>query len=215
MKKLSFLFALGLLISLAGCLPVSQNPLTSVENATPDSRLAGVWYGKSGADEIFLHFVPGTAAQMEIVEVDHEKKGAAHTLLYTALPSTLGAERYLSVREGKDKPYYLIHYKVADRTLKIWLMSETLLAKAVKAGKLKGAVSEKKQSDGTLNRDITITDTTERLAAFVKKSDPEKLFDQKFGTFKKVTLPVVEPESKPQSTPSKKSAPSKKKKKGD
>jgi hypothetical protein len=210
MKKLPLLFTLALLLNLAGCLPVSQNPLSSIENATPDPRLPGVWYGKSSEDEIFLHFVSGDSAEMQVVEVDHEKKGAAHTTLYTLIPSTIGDQRYLSIREGKDKPYYLAHYQVANGTLKIWLMSDKILAKAVKAGKLKGTFSEKKQGDGSVDRDITITDTSEHLAAFVKKSEPEKLFDQKFGTFKKVTLPSIEPEA----ASSGKSAPSKHKKKG-
>ena len=197
MKKIPLLLAL--IFSLAGCLPVSQNPLSSLEDATADPRLDGLWYGKSGEDEIFLHFVPGDTAAMQVVEVDHEKKGVAHTTLYTVFPSVIGGQHYLNIREEKDKPYYLAHYQVADGTLKIWLMSETRGAKAVKSGKLKGKISEKGKAtdkNGALFPEITITDTTEHLAAFVKKSDPEILFDQKFGTFKKVTLPVIAPESK-------------------
>ena len=198
MKKL--LFALALVLSLTGCLPVSQNPLSSLENATADSRLFGVWYGKSGEDEIFLHFVPPASAEMQVVEVDHEKKGAAHTTLYSVFPSVLGEHHYLNIREGKGKPYYLAHYEIIDGKLKIVLMSEKTLAKAIKAGKIKGNVAEKAGSDGGMDRSITLTDSTEHLAAFVKKSDQEVLFDQKFGTFKKISLPSFGEESKP--TPS-------------
>lgn len=193
MKYLLLLVAL----TLSGCLPVSQNPLSSPENATADSHLFGVWYGKSGEDQIFLHFVPGNTAEMQVVEVDHEKKGAAHTTLYTVFPSVLGEQHYLNIREGKGKPYHLAHYQVVGGTLKIELMSDKSLAKAIKAGKLKGDVAEKTESDGSIDRNITITDSTEHLAAFVKKSDPTLLFDQKFGTFKKVTLPESSDESKP------------------
>jgi hypothetical protein len=147
---------------------------------------------------------------MQIVEVDHEKKGAAHTTLYSMFPSVIGGQHYMNVREGKDKPYYLARYQLADEgTLSIWLMSDKAAAKAVKSGKLKGKVVEKQQGS---DRDITLTDSTEHLAAFVHKSDPQILFDQKFGTFKKVTLPVIQPEAKPSPAPGK-NAPAKKKKK--
>ena len=187
MKKL--ISSLLLILSLTGCLPVSQNPLSSPENGGTDPRLVGVWYGKSGEDEIFLHFIQGT--EMQVVEVDHEKKGAAHTTLYNVFVTVLGEQHYLNIREGKNKPYYLANYQVKEGVLKISLMSDQSLAKAIKAGKLKGTVAEK---SGDL--DVTITDSTEHLAAFVKKSETEKLFDQKFGTFKKVTLPTLSEETK-------------------
>lgn len=182
MKNL--LASLLLILTLTGCLPVSQNPLSSPENAGTDPRLVGVWYGKSGEDEIFLHFIQG--AVLQVVEVDHEKKGGAHTTLYNVFVTVLGEQHYLNIREGKNKPYYLAHYQLKEGVLKISLMSDNSLAKAIKAGKLKGTVTGKPE-----DLDVTITDTTERLAGFVKKSETEKLFDQKFGTFKKVQLPPL------------------------
>ena len=204
MKNLPLLLTLAVLLNLTGCLPVSQNPLSTPENATADDRLGGVWYGKSGEDEVFLHFVPSQTAEMQAVEVDHEKKGAAHTTLYTVFPTVLGAQHYLNIQEGKNKPYYLARYQISGSgALTIWLMSETSAAKAVKKGKIKGKVVDRPMGDQAPQRDITITDTTEHLAAFVKKSDPDLLFDQKFATFKKVTLPVIESEAKPTPAPGK------------
>jgi len=198
MKKLPLLFTLALLLNLTGCLPDSLNPLSTPENATADPRLAGVWYGKSGEDEVFLHFVPGQKAEMQVVEVDHEKKGLAHTTLYTVFPTVLGEQHYLNIREEKGEPYFLAHYQLTGNgALTIWLMSENSTAKAIKKGKIKGKVVEKSSGDHTPQRDITITDTTANLAAFVKKSSPDLLFDQKFATFKKVTLPSIESEAKP------------------
>ena len=210
MKKFTLPFALVLLLNLAGCLPVSQNPLSPLETAEADPRLTGLWYGKSGEDEIFLHMVPGKTAEMQIVEVDHEKTGAAHTTLYAMFPSVIDDRHYMNIREGKDKPFYLARYHItANGALSVWLMSDQTAAKAIKAGRIKGTV-KKTSSTGI---DVSISDTSAHLAAFVRKSDPEKLFDQKFGTFQKVTLPAVQPEPTPQPTPSKKSAPSGKKKK--
>lgn len=203
MRRLSIACVLALLLSLSGCLPVSVNPLSSPEEATTDSRLPGVWYGKSGDDTIFLHFVAGQGAQMQAVEVDHEKTGKAHTTLYNVFISTIGDCRYMNIREGKgeEKPYYFARYKISTSgSLNVWLMSEKSAAKAINADKIAGKVV--KRSSGDL--DVKITDTTKSLAAFVRKCDPELVFDQKFGTFKKLTLPNIEPEAAPAPSPGKK-----------
>ena len=203
------LFLFAIMFALTGCLPTSKNPLSDPAEAVIDMRLDGVWYGKSGEDTIFLHFVAGKATSMDIVEVDHEKDGDAHTSIYTMFPTIIGGQRYMNIqaKTGDDKRYYLARYTLAKNgTLSIWLMSDTAVAKAVKAGKLAGKVTDKK--DATDSLDISLTATTASLAAFVGKSDPDVLFDQKFGTFKKVTLPSVEPPSPtpaPEKTPAPKS----------
>jgi len=189
------IFALLMLVGLAGCLPVSQNPLSSPEDAAADSRLPGVWYGRSGEDTIYLHFVAGKGAQMDAVEVDHQKDGDAHTNIYTVFPSVLGAGHYLNIREkaGAEKPYYFARYRIADSgALTIWLMGETPAAKAVKNKKIAGKITTKDSGGGKAERDITLTASSEELAAFVRKSDPEILFGEKFGTFKKLVLPSLD-----------------------
>lgn len=205
------LFLFAVMFALTGCLPTSKNPLSDPAEAVLDMRLDGVWYGKSGEDTIFLHFVAGKATSMDVVEVDHEKDGDAHTSIYTMFPTIIGGQRYMNLREknGADKPYYLARYTISKGgTLAISLMSEAVVAKAVKAGKLAGKVTVKNAGDYSETRDIALTATTASLAAFVGKSDPDVLFDQKFGTFKKVTLPSVEspsPTPAPEKTPAPKS----------
>ena len=194
---------------LTGCLPTSVHPLGSVENAPNEERLTGTWYGKSGADQVFLHFVKGTGTEIQIVEVDHEQKGDAHTTLYHAYPTVIGGNHYLNVREGNQEAYYFVRYQLTNGVLTLSLMGETAASKAISSGKLKGKITGDAQ-----NRDVKITDSTERLAAFVGKTDPDQLFDQKFGTFKRVTLPsfeTAEPKTTKKTSPSK-HTPQKKKK---
>ena len=204
MKPAFFLLVIAGLLGLAGCLPVSQNPLSSPEKATADARLAGVWYGKSGEDTIFLHFVAGDTAKMDIVEVDHQKNGDAHTNIYTMFPTVIGDTRFMNVQEkkGANKSYYLARYQISTTgSLTIWLMSEKAVTKAIKGEKISGKVVEKNSANGTPDHDVTVTASTEKLAAFVGKSDPEILFAEKFGTFKKVTLPALEAAATPKSSP--------------
>ena len=195
MKPAIFPFLLLLLMGLAGCLPVSENPLSSPDDATADTRLAGVWYGKSGEDTVYLHFLAGKGARMDAVEVDHRGNGDAHALIYTVFPSVIGTGHYLNIQEkaGTDKPYYLARYQLTGAgTMTIWLMGETAAAKAVKSKKIAGKITLKDLGDEKPTRNITLTADSDALAAFVRKSDPEVLFGEKFGTFKKLVLPSLE-----------------------
>jgi hypothetical protein len=197
------------MIGLAGCLPTSKNPLSDPADAVADMRLDGVWYGKSGEDTVFLHFVSGKESSMDIVEVDHQKSGDAHTSIYTMFPTVIEGQRYMNIREksGDDKPYYFARYTISKSgELTIWLMSEKPVAKAVKAGKLDGKVTVKNPGETSETRDITLTASTESLAAYVRKADPEILFAEKFGTFKKLVLPSLDTPSAAE-TPEKTSKP--------
>jgi hypothetical protein len=206
------LFVIAVMIGLAGCLPTSKNPLSDPASAVMDMRLDGVWYGKSGEDAIFLHFVSGKATSMDIVEVDQEKSGDAHTSIYTMFPTVIEGQRYMNIRDktGAGKPYYFARYTLSKSgTLTIWLMSEKPVAKAVKAGKLAGKITVNNTGASTESRDIALTDSTESLADYVGKSDPDVLFAEKFGSFKKLTLPSPDAAPDAESTPVKsKSKPS-------
>ena len=198
------LFLVAVMFVLAGCLPTSKNPLSDPAGAVADMRLDGVWYGKSGEDTIFLHFVSGKATTMDLVEVDHEKSGDAHTSIYTMFPTVIDGQRYMNIREkgGGDKPYYFARYSLSKNgTLTIWLMSENPVAKAVKAGKLAGKVTVKDSGEKAQERDVVLTATTESLAAYVRKADPDVLFAEKFGTFKKLTLPSLDTTPADEGTP--------------
>ena len=160
----------------------------------------------------FSHFVPSNGAELQIVEVDHEKKGEAHTTLYHAFPTVIGENHYLNVREGNQEAYYFVRYQLSSAgVLNLSLMGEAAASKFISAGKIKGKVTGNEQ-----NKDVKITDSTEHLSAFVAKSDPDALFDQKFGTFKRITLPSFDvPQEKPakkKTAPSKHTSPAKKKK---
>ncbi len=212
MNAIRFLL-FGALLGLAGCLPVSKNPLSAPEDATADARLAGVWYGKSGEDTVYLHFVAGKAAAMDAVEVDHGGNGDAHATIYTVFPTVIEGGHYLNIRDKKatDKLYYLARYHMGKSgEMSIWLMSEKAAARAIKAEKLTGKIKTKNLPSGSLDRDITLTSSTEELAAYVRKGDPELIFSEKFGTFKKLALPAL-PDSESTPAPSPKHTRRKKK----
>ncbi|MGB8356487.1 MAG: hypothetical protein WCD79_21490 [Chthoniobacteraceae bacterium] len=216
MKPALLLLVVAALLGLSGCLPVSQNPLSSPDTAVADARLAGVWAGKSGDDLVFLHFVQGKTAMMDAVEVDHPKDGDTNTHTYTVFPTVIDGVHYLNVQDkkGTDKSYHLARYQVTSSgTLTIWLMSEKPAIKAIESEKISGKVGKKDPASKVDTREVSITASTEHLAAFVGKSDPEVLFGEKFCTFKKLTIPPLD--AAPSPTPkSDKPAAKKKKKSG-
>lgn len=209
----AMLLAAAAVLGLAGCLPTSTNPLSSPTDAIADNRLDGVWYGKSGEDTVFLHFVPDEQGMTDIAEVDHEQGKGAHSTIYTMFPTVIDGQHYMNIREKKangTSDYYFARYTLSDTgTLTLWLMGEKAVTKAIKADKLAGKV--KASGEGAAQTtDVTITASSEALVAFVRKSDPATLFSEKFGVFKKVTLPVLPaatPTPSPSPTPAKKKTP--------
>jgi len=120
-----------------------------------------------------------TTPWLEVLNVEHVKGGGLKTNSYRALATHLGAQNYLSFIQfdaagdkRKSPLYSFARYEVGGGgDLRIWLVSTHVLEDAIKAGKLHGEVKHQKYGD-----DVTLSDSTERLAAFVAASDPVALF---------------------------------------
>ena len=176
---------------LAGCLPESKNPLSTPANSTVDQRLEGIYVARrenKDDDLSSMHFhYRGVKANgrvlatpwLDVLDVEHERAGGMKASAYRVLTTHIGEQDYMSFQDlnkGKDKaPYHFARYEFSwTGTLRIWLINSDAVADAIKAGKLRGTVKTRKYTN-----DINITDSTERLAAFVKASDSAKLFEGK------------------------------------
>jgi hypothetical protein len=179
---------------LASCLPESKNPLSSPSASRIDRRLEGVYAprGKDSDDgEEYWHFhyrgvrtasshdAPRTTPWLEVMSVQSLKDGGLKTQRYEALTTAIGGRDYMSFIEiptsgakTKSLPYKFARYEVNWRgDVRIWIAGDKAFAAAIKAGKLRGTVTHGKIVDA-----VEITDTTERLAAFIAASDPKVLF---------------------------------------
>lgn len=195
MRVLHTLLAAGSLF-LIGCLPEADHPLSTPATSRLDLRLEGVYAqpneNKSGnAGYWHFHFREAkegagkarrAAPWLEILAIGHEGEKGFSTSRRGALVTHLGDRDYLSFIEvnadgaaRKDARYGLARYEVNWRgDLRVWLLDNEAIAAAIKSGKLRGKVKI-----GEWTKDVHITDSTERLAAFVASSDPAKLFDGK------------------------------------
>ena len=188
---------------LAGCLPESKNPLSTPATSRVDSRIEGVYEQRkekaSGASG-YWHFhyrgaKPGpdkrarVTTWIEMLSVAHEAQSGLTTTSYRALATRLGGRDYLSfvevdsdgmTRNGQN--YRLARYDFSwTGDLRIWDLDNEAMAAAITSGKLRGKVTIRKNS-----KDVLITDTTPRLAAFVATSDPAKLFSKKPIVFQRL-----------------------------
>lgn len=172
---------LALALAAVRCVPFSERPLS--RHPAVDPALEGVWtyHLANDAEKTGVaQFVRSKEGEMEVVLLNTEKdREGLDLLICTVLPSTIGERRFLSGRitgsfrspkfETKGDPSYVIlRYETAsDGTLKIGIMKEAPVAEAIRAGKLKGAVT---------GSDPKITDDPENIERFVGASDPATLF---------------------------------------
>jgi hypothetical protein len=157
-----------------GCL-VSLQPLSSAAQATVDEQLLGVWRAHDpGEDLVYLHIGRGDKRMTEATMVEHRDDGTYKAFRYTAFPTKAEGMTLLNVMSPEDhkdtKGYDIVRYQIDGKTLSIALLSEDAVKQAITGGKLKGRIES-----GTLG-DTTITASGPELLAYIKASDPAKLF---------------------------------------
>jgi hypothetical protein len=183
MRSLLFLAAF------AACEPPdSDHPLSDPAAAKADPRLSGRFSGKVQDADVVVFLARGQGATIDLVMVVHEKEKGAFDLHWQAFPSTIGGKNYLNLQrkmytnrysENFDlSPTYIFaRYEIKkDGSLTLWQMQEKLVKEAIADKALEGEV---KEDNAKLHA------PTARLAAFVEKADPAKLFEL-FGTFKRL-----------------------------
>ena len=188
---------------LAGCLPESKYPLSTPATSTIDPRLEGIYGARREKKDDELagwHFhyrgvKAGADGQvrstpfLEVLNVGHVRDGGLKGDAYHAFTTHLNGHDYISfvelgsgVAQGKASFYSFARYEVSwTGDLRVWLANSSVLAEAIKTGKLHGTVKHHRFGD-----DIYIADSTDHLAAFVTASDPGKLFSGKPLVFQRL-----------------------------
>jgi hypothetical protein len=188
---------------LGACVPESINPLSTPATSRIDSRIEGVYAPRketSDKSAAYWHFhyrgaKPGADKRarvttwIEMLSVAHEAESGIETTRHRALATRLGGRDYLSFVKvdsdgmaGKGQNYRLARYDFNWRgDLRIWDLDDEAIAAAITSGKLRGKVKVGKNS-----KEVLITDTTPRLAAFVAAGDPAKLFNKEPMVFRRV-----------------------------
>jgi hypothetical protein len=191
MSPRTVLLAVALFI--AGCLPQSKNPIAPRAQTFADPRLEGLWEQNDDREHSYFHMGRRTergTPWLDVVDVDHRADGKGlHAAGYTALCARVGEHTFLSFRNLKldSKPassgtYAFARYDFTwSGDLRIWLASEDALASAIRAGRLHGTVRGSGWS-----REVTLTDSSTRLAEFFAAREVDQFFSSKPMTLHRV-----------------------------
>ncbi len=181
--------ALALLAAQGACVPESRHPLTEPESSVIDQRLVGLWVGRFGDANAYLHFVPKNEREMAIIAVSRGVEGESGWSVFTMVSGAIGETWYMSVKGRLDdgEPwregggFLLCRYRISgEGELSLWMLAAEAAASAI-AGGLGGKVEKGRCFD-----DIEITASTAELAAYVAAADPETLFSDPIGSFRRV-----------------------------
>ena len=171
-----------LLLLLATCAPPEfSNPLSAASASVVDKALLGKWIdtGKDGA-AILLEVVAKDRNVMRFVVEGKDMTFDGHV-------TNVGKAKVLNLRlvegDGSGDGYLFARYEFNPAgLLKLSLMRDDAFHKAVKSGALKG------HSGGGGLGTIVITDTTEKVLAFVKTQPVDTLWEP-LATFRRATTP--------------------------
>lgn len=190
---LSLALGSALCLLLTSCVTDSLNPLSSPDTAHADSRLLGDWFDKDQD----THFSVTKGPWMHVVITTKQAAPNGRPSMidlkpeaYDFFPTVIGKDTFLNVQMiGKDdqghptKSYAFLRYSISsDHVLQMWMMSEDLLAAAIRAGKLKGVVKPTGFISGQaahVDVDVTLLDTTANIVKFIQSMDVTELFSEK------------------------------------
>jgi len=183
----------------SACTSFSKNPLSEQGYYGNDPRLVGVWF-QSGDSPNFIHIGQGGEGLMDVVVVEHNKKGTLDSGPLKIFTTSLKNRNFINYRspvnkkreaEGsqgarqEDDVYLILLYEITELgDLTFRFMSDKYLAANIEKGRLKGTVSR----DGWLK--VTITDSTSNLNQFIDEADIDQLFGKPSKPYRKLVLPL-------------------------
>ena len=152
------------------CYPESKNPIAPSMMNVDDPTLEGTWCARDKDQTVFYHMhhsdkdLRGT---MHIIGVEVPKSGSKMTQapmeLITARIAGMSVLSFRNTGPKENKTYGFMRYEFDWRgRLKLWMADDNVFADAVLTGKLRG-----KAKKGQFGTDVTLTDTSERIAAFI------------------------------------------------
>jgi hypothetical protein len=169
------------LLLLACGVPESLNPLVPAEKAVLDKALLGTWVGGDDeSDPVTLVMAQKSGAVMTVSAPGVPGEDGKSPRGFEAHASTLDGMKYLNARAIEDgKPasnWMIVRYELSrEGTLTLWAMKDGVVREAFAKKTLKG------KEEGA-SAQLTITDSVEKLAAFIKKT---KGLYEPLGTFKR------------------------------
>lgn len=168
-----YLLPILMFVSLLGCVPYSDNPLTDPSEQALDSSIYGSWFWKDENESGYVHIgLDKESHLLRVVMLEFDRNGELNVSEFSAHTSSLEDKAYLNlrwIRPADENPgYLLVKYQVRDERLGISLMDGSAAEKAIKEGLLKGKVG-----DDNWAGSIQITEEQGKWQQFVGRNDKE------------------------------------------
>jgi hypothetical protein len=185
---------LAFLLGLAACYPETKYPLSDEENSFDDPSLTGMWFGGPPdelTDQHYYSFLKtGDDKELDVIGLQFDPGGDEWITL--AIHTTkIGENSYMSVRyigengeegDGWDL-FVLCRYTIEEENkLTIWVADESVLKASLLENLADGVTPEQ-----VINEDGTIIAPMNILRDVVAKSDPNVLFEDLLGVYKRVS----------------------------
>ncbi len=163
------LFAAAVML-FGACYPESKNPIAPSMMNVDDPMLEGTWCVRDKDQTVFYHMHHSDKdlrGVLQVLGVEVPKNGSKMTQepmqLITARIAGINVLSFRNTGAKKEKTYGFMRYEIDWRgRLKLWMAQDSVFADAVNSGKLRGTA--KKNQFGS---DVTLTDSSERIAAFI------------------------------------------------
>ena len=179
------MFLLLLPVLMSSCVLQSEKPLGDKADLTVDDNLPGMWSSDQEGETNYLVVLKNDKGCYQFITFD--KTFRSDFSSYTGYVTAVGAERYLNLQTmemKKGKPslsdnYIFANYSAKKKNiLEIRFLNEDFFKDAITKGLLKGT---------TDTTDVTVKDTSENFANFVKTRQNEKsLFGKEVFLYKKM-----------------------------
>jgi hypothetical protein len=181
-------------VMFAGCMAISDQPLSDPAKSAVDEKLFGFWLVKDDgrgrdvwvfgrAPAVGKNDPPGLMRMASVrISPKDEVDEPGSMLIF---PSQIGGNSYFNVIDEKmfnastknwhtaKLAYLLAKYRVTGDRLEIWSGNYSRVGAAIDKGLVKGEVTREK--DGKV-KTAKLTDTTENLAKFLQNGGDEALF---------------------------------------
>jgi len=175
-----YFFVAIIVVSLLGCVPYSDNPLTNPTEQNIDSSILGTWFWKAENESGYIHIgIDEKSKLLRLIMLDFDKDWELEASEFSGHTSSLEGNKYLNLSPANEPPGYIfVKYNVNQEVLGISMITTDAIEKGIDNGFLNGEVKKGKWSSS-----IHITEGQKELQQFILKNDkalfPETKYLQK------------------------------------
>jgi len=166
-----YLWWVGVIAILSGCIPYSDNPLTVFEKEGLDPAILGTWSFSDKDETVFLHMgIDRTSKGLRVVIVEFHKDGEVAASELVGHTSRVGDNSYMNLRwvqsTDSEAGYIFWKYQIVEGRIGLGMIRSDTVEQAIREGRIGGKIDETQSP-----RTVRLTDSSKQLRDYVEKHD--------------------------------------------